>query len=392
MTSPALRSLHAAEARQRMLPGRRWTRIASAGAALLLTAGTVTGGPGALLTSDAAGPGAPWGPPPAAAGTLDDPALDQDVDAGEELGSGQTVIDAGHVDIGPFGESGDDMQLAGRDDTLAPPVWRTLEDLVLHVPDEGGRIPVPDDPMYEFLGAEPGEAVWLIPQVEEPGVPWLGWNTQYPGFAGASDSGIDLTFHGVDGPGDFTLYLQDGAFGDPDVYWQSTQEGEQSIWVEPLTHTHANWVFTEPGIYLFDLGFSAEGADGSVIEDRQTLRIAVGTETDPQEAFGQDYRAPESGDGGGDAAEQGGGVEEGADPAAEASDSSPLMYVLYGAIGVLVLALIVGAVFALSSSRRAKARAERELAGASGAGSGSGRGTGSRGSAGPSAETGGKGS
>lgn len=289
---------------------------------------------------------------PAFATSADDPALEQRVDESEALGEGETVLDAGHVDIGPYGELGK-FQLAGRDDTQAPPVWRTLEDLVIHIPDEGGKLEVPDDPMYEFLGVDPGEEVWLIPQVEEQGVPWLGWNTQYPGFADASDSGIALTFHGMDGPGEFSLYLQDGAFGDPDMYWQSTKEGAQTISVDPLTHTHANWVFTAPGIYLLDIGITSEGTDGKPIEDRQNLRVAVGSEIDPQEAFGRHFQAQQSGAGENEDA-------AGADTASD-EETSPIMYALVGVIGVLVLALVLGATIAVVRSRRSKAAAEQEI-------------------------------
>lgn len=325
------------------------TRTVSACAALVLATGTlvVGAGPDSRLALT----------PPAAAGTVDDPALDQTIDEGEELGGGQTVLDAGHIDIGPYGNQGN-IQLAARDDTQAPPVWRELKDLVIHIPDEGGKLAVPDDPTYEFLGVEPETEVWLIPQVEEQGVPWMGWNTQYPGFAKNSDSGIDLAFHGMQGPGDFTLYLQNGTFGDPDVYWQSAEPETQSIHVDPLTHTHANWVFTDPGIYLLDVSISAEDKDGKPIEDRQTLRVAVGSDTDPQQAFGQEYRAPADGEAGGEQADD----TQTAQEATDENGTSPIVYIGFGVAGVLVLALIIGIIVAVANSRKAKSRAESELA------------------------------
>lgn len=54
------------------------------------------------------------------------------------------------------------------------------------------------------------------------------------------------------------------------------------MWVEPNTHTHAHWVFTERNAHLVGVRAKVEGQDGTVYEDEQVVRIAVGV--DPEVA------------------------------------------------------------------------------------------------------------
>lgn len=209
--------------------------------------------------------------------------LEQTVDPDEEVGAEQVVLTTGHVDIGPKIIDGE-WQIQVRDDTSAPPVWRSLTDAVMHVTDDS-LIEIPADPELEFLGVGPGELVHVIPQTQNQDVIWVGWNTQDPAVTQQVDRGATLTLHSVEGPGELHVFLQSGNFSPPQILWDSTVAGPQPAWVEVNTHTHANWVFTEPGTYLVEMEVSADLLDGTTATDTELLRFAVGSETDPADAF-----------------------------------------------------------------------------------------------------------
>lgn len=215
--------------------------------------------------------------------TTEDPALEQQIGEDQEIATGSAVLSSGHVDIGPIVE-GDEWRLMVHDDSVTPSVWRDPGETVLQVGD-AALVEVPDDETYGFLGAEPGESVHVVSQTQQPDVVWVGWNTQHPRVMELIDRGVTLTMMGVEGPGQLTVYLQSGNFGDPEVLWSSAEDGDQSIWVDVNTHTHANWVFTEPGVYLVRVQAEAELRDGSTERAVADLRVAVGDGTDPDDAL-----------------------------------------------------------------------------------------------------------
>ncbi|WP_022872945.1 choice-of-anchor M domain-containing protein [Nesterenkonia alba] len=317
-----------------------WRRLLTAGAAaglLLTTAGTT-----------------------AAVATEEDDPLDQTVERDEEVGEERVVLERGHVDLGPRLIDGE-WQLMARDDSIAPPVWRFLDDMVFHMRDASIQ-QAPDDEQYDFIPAEPGEDLYLIPQTEDYDVPWLGWNTQDPDVVEQLVRGMSLRLHAVDGPGDFTLFLQSGNFDPPQQLWDSTtleESGAQDIWADTNTHVHGNWVFTEPGIYLLDVEVLGDLDDGTEGADRAVLRFAVGEDTDPHEAFEAELSedAVEAGDQGEDTDIDTG---EAGDTAAVDEDGLPLATVAI-VVGVGVI-LLGGAALAVGlRSRRAKQAAEEEV-------------------------------
>jgi surface-anchored protein len=73
--------------------------------------------------------------------------------------------------------------------------------------------------------------------------------------------------------------LQSGNLGAPQVLWNSTKPFPQPLWVETNTHTHANWIFTKPGVYLVAVEITADLVDGRQVTGRDVLRLAVGDAT-----------------------------------------------------------------------------------------------------------------
>lgn len=255
--------------------------------------------------------------------------LAQVVSADEEVAAPGTeaTIDHGHVDLGLLLVDGQ-AQFLARDDSAATPVWRDPADVVFDLGDNA-QLTLPEDKAFSFVGAEPGSQVWVVPQTEQADVPWLGWNTQAPSLEENVERGVTMEFLGHQGPGEFSLFLQNGGFEEPQLLWSTATGAADGFWVDLGTHTHANWVFTEPGIHQVRVRMSGEGAGesaGSDVAAEATLTFAVGAGTDVAQAHAAQW-----------------------DPSAEFSDASagtavPVWVWALAGAGLLVL---IGAVFAV---------------------------------------------
>lgn len=171
---------------------------------------------------------------------------------------------------------------------MEPPTWRALDDVVLHVLD-AARLEVPPGAAFRFLG-RPGDPLWLLPQIQEEGVVWPGWNTQHPQVARDGRREVTWTLHGVRGPGRFALFANDD-FGAPRVIFDSGRPFPQETGIDVDTHVHGNWAFARPGTYLLDIAMGATTTDGRAVADRGTLRVFVGA-GDPRAAFAAAASAP----------------------------------------------------------------------------------------------------
>ena len=303
-------------------------------------------------------------------------ALEQTLSPDEPVVSGQHEIAAGHVDMGPAFVEGS-WELMFRDDSTAEPVWRDPAEVVLRGNDTA-MMAVPDDPRYSFVQASPGEQVYVIPQTELAGVVWPGWNTQNPQVVERLGRGVTFTLEAVEGPGGFSMYLENGTFGAPDVLWTSDTTDPQDIFVEPNVHTHANWVFTAPGAYYLTVRAHAELADGTVVSDTARLLFAVGSTVTNEQVFaGADalgvVDAGSTGDESQEKDHDASAQATEASSTAAARDSStssetgnsgsPLPVGLIAGGGAALLALIVGGVLLARRSADAKAEAFKDSTG-----------------------------
>lgn len=326
----------------------------------------------------------PLDPTDGATDGADDPALKQKVSESEQIVKDEkVVIDAHHVDLGPRLIDGEWI-FAARDDTGESPKWRMVEDVVFQVHDQG-ILPVPDDEAYSFIKADPGSEVYVVPQTEVSGVVWLGWNTQDPAVVKACPRGVTLRFTHVSGPGHFSLFLQPGNFAPPQQLadGDTLEQTPADVFVDINTHTHANWVFTKPGVYLLAVEAMAEGEDGTKYSAGGTLRFAVGDATAPDEALEASVPWDEGKGSASGSASDGGGSDASSAPsdaskdgksepsksaddagASEKTSSNSLPWIVGG--GAVVAAAAGGGAYALSKKKsdRARAEAEAETAGA----------------------------
>ncbi|MDR5700862.1 choice-of-anchor M domain-containing protein [Agromyces aerolatus] len=289
---------------------------------------------------------------PSAAETADEQLL-QTIDPDQAQGTGQVVVDRGHVDFGPTLSTGEWI-VQIHDDTGTPKYWRNPEDVVMKVGD-AGTLTVPEGEAYAFLHQAPGTEVWVVPQTRNADVVWTGWNTQEPTVLESLNLGTTLRIHGVDGPGDVSVFLQSGNFGDPQPLWSTFDAFPQETWIEVNTHTHANWVFTEPGVYLVEIEFEADLIDGSTVSARDVLRYAVGDETDAEAAFAAVYAGESTAS----------RIDSSPEPAAEPStpDDLELGTVMAIVLAAVAAALVAAVVVVMAATRRAKARARARSAG-----------------------------
>ena len=286
------------------------------------------------------------------------------------------MIQAGHADFGPT-LSGGNWKMKIRDDTGDEPVWRDPENVVFKL-GNSSIVSMPDDSTYSFIGEKPGTKLYVIPQTQNPDVPWLGWNTQEGGVLNELDRGANLSLDGVSGPGKLHVYLENGNNA-PQQLWDSTKGYPQNSWIEANAHTHVNWVFSKPGIYHVKLTFSGKLKNGRSVSDTRVLNFAVGEKTDAQAALPSTSSASqgESGDSqdeanGGEEAEENGdesaanGENNNGNKSANSSrkkhksssdDTVAIAQIVMIVFAILTIIIIAFIAFAVVKSKRARQRA-----------------------------------
>ena len=219
---------------------------------------------------------------PSALADPTDPDLAQSVAAHEAWSSEASEISVGHVDLGP--RLIDGQWRAGlRHDAEGGAVWRDPNQTVLRVSD-AAIMTAPDSADYPFLSDVAGKPVHVIPQTQNPGVVWLGWNTQDPAVTATIDRGLTMRVGPVSGPGRAWLFLQSGTFGKP-LLLADSGAAPGDVWIDSGTHVHANWAFSAPGAYTATVTFSGTTTSGEAVSATTTLRFAVGDSASASEAL-----------------------------------------------------------------------------------------------------------
>lgn len=130
---------------------------------------------------------------------------------------------------------------------------------------------IPAGSEFAFLG-EAGLFVYILPQAEIEGLPFLGLNTEELNATLFSTDPV-VTLTDIEGPGDFALYQVD-SFAQPIVYIDSTSETVDNVTLPIGTHVHMNWAFTAPGEYELTFEVSATLANSTLItSEPQTVHF-----------------------------------------------------------------------------------------------------------------------
>ncbi|MEC5185759.1 putative ABC transporter-associated repeat protein [Cryobacterium sp. MP_3.1] len=181
--------------------------------------------------------------------------------------AGATILSSGHIDYATRIVGGQLRSLVG-DDSSGTKVYREPAGVVLWLKPEG-KLVLPSG--YGQVG-QAGSTVWQVPQTQNAGLIWLGWNTEALN-AGNAASPVSWSLDSVEGPGAVTVYTS-GSFGGVQ---QIVLAGDGSTYSIPLgVHAHANWAFSAEGIYRLKMTQTTTLANGSPSSDTQTLTVAVG--------------------------------------------------------------------------------------------------------------------
>ena len=307
------------------------------------------------------------GAPSSFADPSTDPDLAQSVAAHEEWSNEASEISVGHVDLGP--RLIDGQWRAGlRHDAESGAVWRDPNQTVLRVND-AAIMTAPDSADYSFLADVAGKPVYVVPQTQNPGVVWLGWNTQDPAVTATIDRGLTMRVSPVSGPGRAWLFLQSGTFGKP-LLLADSGAAPGDVWIDSGTHVHANWAFSAPGTYTATVTFLGTTTTGEAVSASTTLRFAVGDAASASEALAM--AAPAAAPAGGASASSSAsssGAAPAASGAADPASSAPGAasgglpdWAFLAIIAVAAASLLVIGALVVARSRRSRAEQAAAIA------------------------------
>ncbi|MBF1232703.1 MAG: surface-anchored protein domain protein [Isoptericola variabilis] len=307
------------------------------------------------------------GAPSSFADPSPDPDLAQSVAAHEEWSNEASEISVGHVDLGP--RLIDGQWRAGlRHDAETGAVWRDPNQTVLRVND-AAIMTAPDSADYPFLADVAGKPVYVVPQTQNPGVVWLGWNTQDPAVTATIDRGLTMRVGPVSGPGRAWLFLQSGTFGKP-LLLADSGAAPGDVWIDSGTHVHANWAFSAPGTYTATVTFLGTTTAGEAVSASTTLRFAVGDAASASEALAMAAPAAADAASAGASASSSGSAPaaSGAAPASSSSSASGAAsgglpdWAFLSIIAVAAASLLVIGALVVARSRRSRAEQAAAIA------------------------------
>ena len=183
------------------------------------------------------------------------------------------VLDHGHIDL--FYMTLDDSGLPVlkvMEDVTGSGVQHEAEELRLIVPSSALRHSLPQDIVA-------GGSGYFLPQTQDPTLPWPGWDVLSLAPAGFERVEFDVSYTHPNG-GRISLWTEDFLSGRSSRLRSGGFELDphgSTIAQDYLSHTHANWVFSQAGIYELSVQARAYRNDGSFETTRSaTYLIEVG--------------------------------------------------------------------------------------------------------------------
>ncbi|MGP5660214.1 choice-of-anchor M domain-containing protein [Corynebacterium falsenii] len=184
---------------------------------------------------------------------------------------GGLLLDSGHVDAFSVSADANGLYLDLKEDVTGQHVRHDPESVTLGVKQEAYRDNIPGLDM-------PG---YLLPLTEQSGLLWPGWDTTAVAAAGLGH--IDITFNDVSGPGRVFLFTQEGLGGGLAPLLNTGLEvvSGSSIPQQYPAHTHAYWVFEQPGTYTMNVSASSPDTGQSSEAHTYTWQVGDGSGTVP---------------------------------------------------------------------------------------------------------------
>ena len=188
-------------------------------------------------------------------------------------GERRLVLDHGHIDL--FYMTLDDSGLPVlkvMEDVTGAGVQHEAEDIRLVVPSSALKHSLPQDIVA-------GGSGYFLPQTQDPSLPWPGWDVLSLAPAGFERVEFDVSYTHPDG-GRISLWTEDFLSGRSSRLRSGGFELDphgSTIAQDYLSHTHANWVFSQAGSYELSVQARAYRNDGSFETTRSaTYLIEVG--------------------------------------------------------------------------------------------------------------------
>ena len=130
----------------------------------------------------------------------------------------------------------------------------------------------PSGAQWDFMGLAAGETYWRAYRNQEPDYLYLGFDVQLP-----SDATFSLL--NVAGPGAVSVWGTSSS-----IYWAShTAPANHSFVLTSGEHMHANWGFTQQGVYILTIG--VEAVINGITESTQAdFRFEIGAIPEPASA------------------------------------------------------------------------------------------------------------
>ena len=189
------------------------------------------------------------------------------------FGERRLVLDHGHIDL--FYMTLDDSGLPVlkvMEDVTGSGIQHEAEDIRLVVPSSAIKHSLPQDIVA-------GGSGYFLPQTQDPTLPWPGWDVLSLAPAGFERVEFDVSYTHPDG-GRISLWTEDFLSGRSSRLRSGGFELDphgSTIAQDYLSHTHANWVFSQAGSYELSVQARAFRNDGSFETTRSaTYLIEVG--------------------------------------------------------------------------------------------------------------------
>ncbi|WJY96746.1 choice-of-anchor M domain-containing protein [Corynebacterium fournieri] len=185
----------------------------------------------------------------------------------------RTLIEAGHMDMALAAEGSQLSAMLIDDSDPHNQAKRESGSFVFAVPD-AARKTLPDSARGSFPG-EP-ETMWILPQAQEKGLPWLGFSTTRVGANALADgSKIDVSMRDVNGPGRIFTWHED--LQGLRIELDSADENK-TLKYPVNAHDHQGFGFTDPGVYTATFAFRGTAASGEEFTKELVATFAVGDE------------------------------------------------------------------------------------------------------------------